>query len=113
MMGNMTDAEKFEKFKIRRATEADYLNSLLRENYGDLSQVRPEADWRNAFMALVNGARHGAEYQVKAKLKRATDAIRAHCVDCAGDCFDEYRSPQCALAEIYVALKEQERGSRE
>lgn len=41
------------------ASEADVLNTELRENYGDHLQVEPHGDWRCAILGLVDGVRHG------------------------------------------------------
>ena len=44
------------------ASEADFLNTELRMNYGDHLQVRPNDDWRPAIRGLVHGVRHGEEF---------------------------------------------------
>ena len=44
------------------ASEADFLNTELRENYGDHLQVEVDDDWRPAIRGLVDGVRHGEEF---------------------------------------------------
>ena len=47
------------------ASEADFLNTELRMNYGDHLQVEPEDDWRPAIRGLVDGVRRGEELKRK------------------------------------------------
>ena len=63
-----------------RSSEADFLNTLLRENYQPIVQVKEDDDWRHAFGKLVDGVRYGAEYQFKshiAKLEKVAKILEA------------------------------------
>ena len=44
------------------ASEADFLNTELRMNYGDHFQVDMDDDWRPAIRGLVDGVRLGEEF---------------------------------------------------
>ena len=55
--------DKLNCLESQRASEADVLNTELRENYGDRFQVEVETDWRDAIRALVNGARRVNYYR--------------------------------------------------
>jgi len=57
------EIERLRKCSAQRASEADLLNTELRENYGGQFQVLPEDDWRPAIRALVDGVRHGEAYK--------------------------------------------------
>ena len=47
------------------ASEADFLNTELRANYGDHLQVETDDDWRAAIGGLVDGVRHGEEFKLR------------------------------------------------
>ena len=47
------------------ASEADFLNTELRMNYGEHLQVLPHDDWRPAIRGLVDGVRQGEQFKRK------------------------------------------------
>ena len=49
------------------ASEADFLNTELRMNYGDHLQVEVDDDWRPAIRGLVDGVRQGEEFKRKVR----------------------------------------------
>ena len=64
------------------ASEADFLNTLLRQYYGDSHQVDTSDDWRTALDALVQGVHYQNAYtnrillkQIKGVLESSNDAL--------------------------------------
>lgn len=57
--------EERDAVDARLSFTADLLNTELRENYGAAYQVGPDDDWREAIKTLVDGARHGVEFQYR------------------------------------------------
>ena len=49
------------------ASEADFLNTELRMNYGGHLQVDVNDDWRMAIRGLVDGVRYGEEFNRRNK----------------------------------------------
>ena len=58
-----------EQMDSQRASEADCLNTELRQNYRSYAQVKPEDDWREAFQELVNGACHAARFRAESEFR--------------------------------------------
>ncbi len=53
----------------QRASEADFLNTELRQNYRQHDQVTPESDWRPAFRELVDGVLQGERFRTRGQRK--------------------------------------------
>ena len=70
----MTKATNQPKDEGLIASEADFLNTELRMNYGDHLQVGMENDWRPAIRGLVDGVRYGEEFNHKKLLSVVKEA---------------------------------------
>jgi len=63
---------KVDEHDSEQASIADFLNTLLRENYGEHEQLKTWTDdFRPALTALVTGAHHSGYYASKSELQQA------------------------------------------
>jgi len=109
-----------DRHESEQASIADYINTRLRENYGDRSQLKTWTDdLRPAIDALVTGARHSGYYASKREIKALKEAamnepptrIQVWVEDEAkdGSIYGRWHSRSGGYGDIeYISLKEHE-----
>ena len=104
------------------ASEADLLNTELRENYGHHLQVDVEDDWRPAIRGLVDGVRYGEEFNRRqCEKQQAEDETRRdskYCHICGLYLRREFAGQTCSercaiIYRSYIAVRRMQDGLSE